>query len=177
MAKPVLVFFQEVKRGDLLKAMAQSNDADTGGGARDLRMPQAVADRIGEMFPHATTDPGVTQGTINWNVGGKVGSAEVELWRPTDARPGESRIARIPQIRSWVIPRLDLERAMAEGRRLFYVLTLDDAGKVWADVLDEAAFDLQDPGIVQFLKKRMKDTPPHHSVRGIIDFRTGRTYP
>lgn len=44
------ILFHEIADGDVRKFNAESNDADTGGGARDLRFSlrfEAVLDRLG----------------------------------------------------------------------------------------------------------------------------------
>lgn len=103
----VRVLLQNIEDGDRLKFVARSNTADTGGGARDLRFrPEGeFLPFFRKMFPgrkvHRRTSSGVSQeielltGTVIWNEDGKEVSAVMEIWPSTNARPNETRIARI----------------------------------------------------------------------------------
>ena len=48
--KAVAVIFKQIKPGDYRKLAAESNDAPTGGGARDFRFPSAPFAPVLEMF-------------------------------------------------------------------------------------------------------------------------------
>jgi len=92
--------YKEIVAGDLRKLLAVSNDAQTGGGARDLRLPWKTFRPI--MRQIFSTDA-VGRG------GKKIRVAQVtyldakerphlttlEYWPATSARPSEDRIARV----------------------------------------------------------------------------------
>lgn len=103
----VRVLLQNIEDGDRRKFEAQSNDADSGGGARDLRFrpEKDFLPFFEQVFPHKTTknrrSKGVqTQievfsGEVFWNESGSEKSATMEIWPSTNARPSECRLARI----------------------------------------------------------------------------------
>jgi hypothetical protein len=102
-----IIAFKEVKPGDLRKFLAQSNDADTGGGARDLRFRphDKFAPIFARMFPDVEQGTGrrgkqtvqvdFQVGRVHYPVNGKAVSQRAEYWPPTDARPGEGRWAKV----------------------------------------------------------------------------------
>src|SRR4051794_32731649 len=102
---PGEVYFQEVKPGDLKKLLGSSNDRPSvGGGARDLRVrPAAIyGELLQPFFPRPSDQDGISEGEVFWWAEmGEVTHARMELWRPTDARPDEARIARIGVIGGW----------------------------------------------------------------------------
>jgi len=96
----LLLVYKELGPGDLLKLQALSNVTQSGGGARDLRLPwrtfRPVMERI---FTHTRAGRGgkpirVAKVTYK-NDGGKLGETELEYWYPTEARPAEDRVARV----------------------------------------------------------------------------------
>lgn len=100
----VRVLFQVLKEGDRKKMLAASNVTPSGGGARDLRFrPESeFLPFFAKLLPNVVFDPPgssnikTCRGHVVWD-GGSAGtqSKEMEVWRATDARPGECRIARI----------------------------------------------------------------------------------
>ena len=122
--KPLAIFWQELLPGDIRKIEAQSNDAQTGGGARDLRFPDAPFRPVLErMFPEEGQVRGrpVRHGTLVWeDAKGTSQHQEIEYWPPTSARPGEGRIARIHEIEPLQQP------PEAGGDTVLLVLVLDD---------------------------------------------------
>ena len=65
------VLFKQVREGDIRKLAAQSNDAPTGGGARDLRFPaEPFAPVLHLFFPDVvgTSSNGgeIRKGTLAW---------------------------------------------------------------------------------------------------------------
>jgi hypothetical protein len=178
--RPVLVFFQEVKPGDIRKQQAASNDARSGGGARDLRIrPAAVFARVlSSLFPVSTDEEGVFLGRVHWYADrGTIHHAEVEFWRPTDARPGEARVGRIHTIASWTIDAEVYDAARARGLKWFYLLVKDAEGIVWAGILREENFEKERPEITEYIRARIRSTQTSHAVRGMINFETRETYP
>lgn len=121
--RPVLIFWQELLPGDLRKIEARSAEAATGGGARDLRFPDASFRPVLErMFPEAGGVQGrpVRRGTLVWDAEDGRHQQVVEYWPPTDARPGEGRLARINEIEPIRNP------PDTHGGPLILLLVLDD---------------------------------------------------
>lgn len=99
------VVFREVVEGDFRKFQARSNDADTGGGARDLRFSpyDAFIPIFEKLFPHIRTvlrSRGGGKLPVDIRVGGfwwedphgKVLTMEATFEPPTDPRPTEGRV-------------------------------------------------------------------------------------
>jgi hypothetical protein len=96
------ILCHEITEGDIRKINAISNDADTGGGARDLRFSIDFAPCLDRLFPKE-----VTQGRTPYRVGtfehidakGRRTTCNVMYaFKPTKARPGEVRIAQINKV-------------------------------------------------------------------------------
>ncbi|MFH9069693.1 hypothetical protein [Streptomyces alboflavus] len=101
------VIYKQLSPGDLRKLRAKSNDAQTGGGARDFRLPYRAFDPVmRKLLPQtrqeerrrngARTTVDFHWGPVKFGTRGK----EIEVvnldWEsPTDARPTEGRISRI----------------------------------------------------------------------------------
>jgi len=178
MKKPVLVFFQEVLPGDIKKQQAQSNITQSGGGARDLRMPNKFGTKIASMFPNSTKTAGVKEGTVRWaSTSGEEESRTAELWRPTSVRPRETRIARIHEIDGWVVDATEYEADRGKDQKWFYLLVKDADGNVWARLIKEKNLDGETPKVRDFIKKRIQDTPQNQAVRGVIDFEKDEVFP
>lgn len=95
------VLCHEFQEGDYAKASAASNKADTGGGARDLRFRPKFAPSLDRLFPREVTVERNTPYRIgSFKYIGPDGVWHIEetvryAFRPTEARPGERRIAQI----------------------------------------------------------------------------------
>ena len=175
---PVLLYFQEIRPGDVKKYQERSNEnPQSGGGARDLRVPLDYQSVLAQMFPRPGSDSDVHKGVIHWDGPEEAGSAEIELWPPTDARPTELRIARIHDIHGWKVDEVAYKHAQASGQKWFYALEQSSDGKVRARILKEDALDQERPELRQYLRERVLSTPPTRSVRGTIDFQRRSYYP
>lgn len=103
------VLLQNIEDGDRRKFIAKSNDAASGGGARDLRFRPE-----NEFFPFfrrmfrnkayktrnvkgVASQIEVLSGTVSWQEPTGEKSTMMEIWPSTDARPNECRIARISE--------------------------------------------------------------------------------
>jgi hypothetical protein len=178
MKKPVLLFFQEVLPGDIKKQQTKSNVAISGGGARDLRMPNPFGTKIAPMFPSATNVPGVKSGTVHWeSPAGEESHRTIELWRSTTVRPKETRVARTNKIDGWDVNATEFQKAHAQGQKWFYLLVRDADGNVWARLIEEKNLDGETPKVRDFIKKRMQETPKTHAVRGVMDFEKDEVFP
>lgn len=112
-----LVVYKEIVDGDMRKLLAESNDAKTGGGARDLRLPaKAFRPVMHQIF----TKDGVGRGgkaikiaeILYLDADDRPHKTQLEYWPPTPSRPSEDRIARIhasPAL-GGQLPRTDLGR-------------------------------------------------------------------
>jgi hypothetical protein len=95
------ILYKEIPEGDLLKFQARSNKADTGGGARDLRIRpfKEFLPIIQLMFPEVETvkrkrggsvvNLDVFKGKFHTSAAGSTTIEEVLFEPPTDARPNE----------------------------------------------------------------------------------------
>lgn len=178
MKKPVLLFFREVLPDDLDKYETKSAVAKTGGGARDLRFPKGFGPKIGSMFPTKTKRPGVMSGTINWEDSkGRREYKSIELWPPTNARPGEMRIGRFYEVDSWKVDAVEFEKARQQGQKWFFLLVKDSEGNVWARLLEERNLDGEWEIVRNFIKRRIQDTQGKRAVCGLIDFEKDEVFP
>ena len=129
--KPELILFHEVTPATVLKALNESAEATTGGGARDIRLrPHSV---FGPFMDRLLTGTGtrsrpgggtatVRTGTATWGNGSV--TREIEYWPPTTARPGEGRIARIS-----ALPPLANPPEVLGGSVFLFVR--DENGLIW----------------------------------------------
>lgn len=97
------VLCHEITEADIRKINATSNDALTGGGARDLRFSIDCAPCLNRFFPQEVSYEGHTPYRIGeFEHYDARGNRTVELVRyafqPTDARPREVRIAQISKL-------------------------------------------------------------------------------
>jgi len=176
---PDLVFFQEVRTGDLLKLKGKSNvDEAAGGGARDLRIPKQFGAFLERIFTKVGGEDGVSLSTVHWeNKDGSVGHADMELWRPTGARPAELRIARIGDIGAWQVDEGAFKADEAKSLRWFFLLTKDSNGVVWARLVYEANLDGEDPQFRDYVRRRVRETSKNESVRGTISWKDWKVDP
>ena len=88
-----LVIYKKIVPGDFRKFRAESNDAPSGGGARDLRF--RPANEFNEQFRKMFTVPGeaaTLTGQFYWE---NLTPTDVTIHQPTNSRPGEVRIATV----------------------------------------------------------------------------------
>lgn len=97
------VLCHEITEADIRKINASSNDAQTGGGARDLRFSLDYKPCLDRLFPEDVTREGRTPYRIGlFEHYDRAGKKTVEKLRyafqPTNARPNEIRIAQINKV-------------------------------------------------------------------------------
>lgn len=139
------ILYKELVEGDLRKLRAESNDADTGGGARDFRFGsyRTLLPVIKAMFPRTAqedrkrngvvTQIDVFKGTFYWKSATGVESKEAVFEPPTDARPSEGRIARVHEY-----PCFDASNVkIGVGNRVLLLLIQLDDGTVWPHYAEE----------------------------------------
>jgi hypothetical protein len=149
------ILYKEIVEGDLRKILAQSNDSDTGGGARDFRFGsyKQLMGVIELMFPDTVKENrkrdgivsqiNVFKGTFHWrkSLGGTVHTKDSFFEPPTDVRPSEGRIARVHEYGCFdtsLIPKGGV------GNRIILLLIQNYDGEVWPHFTEEKS--LRTPG-------------------------------
>jgi hypothetical protein len=182
------VVFKEIVRGDLRKFKAESNDSETGGGARDLRFSpyDKFAAVFGEMFPERVresrrraginTEIEVLKGALTWDdpTTNSPRSKPIYFEPPTDVRPGEGRIPRVHEY-----PPFQVTVAENEGRVLLLFIQRGD-GSVWSAFATENSLRSGqgwDPTVSRGLLACL-DAPRHrnHTAQGYLNLRDGSRY-
>ncbi len=125
--EPVRALYQEIKEATILKALTESADATTGGGARDLRLSPYPQFRplMERMFTRARVrriGGTVRLGTATWEDGAV--TREIAFWPPTNTRPNEGRIANINSLPPLVHPPEDLDGAV-------FLFVQDENDLIW----------------------------------------------
>lgn len=176
---PALIFFQEVRRGDIAKQERKSNTALTGGGARDLRIPKRFRPIIERFFPETTPQSEVLQGTIHWEDSDddSVYQETISFWPPDNARPTEDRIGQIWKVGGWSINVQEWRQVVARGQRWFYLLVKDEDDIVWARLLYGDNLAKEDPRVKRYVEQQIKARKGNVSVRGSMNFLTGEEFP
>lgn len=167
-----IVFFRQILPGDLRKYERRSADAQTGGGARDLRIRRAnvLWPLLRQMISEPMAEAGVTHGAVLSRLrGGAFDRTDVELWRPTGARRGELRIARFYDVPGWFVDSTRYQQETARGTRLFYVLEMDIFGSVFAKVLTDRQLAAGDPLIAGHLGNLIARHGGRSAVMGAVD--------
>ncbi|TBV05058.1 hypothetical protein [Phytopseudomonas dryadis] len=190
MGQVARILYKEIVPGDLRKIHAESNDADTGGGARDFRFGSypSIAAIVMKMFPNQVvetrrrsgvpTPTNIYSGTFYWrDRTGNVLGANSYFEPPTDARPAEGRITRVheqPCLSTALMP------TPTYNNRVFLLLIqlLDDT--VWPFYAEEQTLrtaGLWDPQVAQKMldcidAQRRVD----QAVIGFFDFMSGGSY-
>lgn len=176
----------EILPGDRRKFDAQSNDSDTGGGARDLRIrPDTVfATIIGQLFPKRVTvqrtlkgrkvELPAWSGTFSWiDDDGRRRSAEALVWPPTGAREGELRLSKVHEQ-----PCFRHVPPTTEGRLLLLVIQTP-ALELWPRFATEQSLQEGewDEEVATFLVKCLQARRRKGvSARGFLDLTTGERF-
>ncbi|WP_340538253.1 hypothetical protein [Nocardioides sp. GXZ039] len=97
---PELLVYKEIGPGDMRKLLAESNDADTGGGARDLRLPwktfRSVMHRIFTDEAVARGGKKIRTAQVTYkDANGKTSRTTLEYWPATTSRPAEDRVSKV----------------------------------------------------------------------------------
>ena len=147
------ILYKEIVPGDLRKILAQSNDSDTGGGARDFRFGsfKTLLPVIMEMFPKKAKENrkrdgvveeiDVFQGEFFWHdASGQVMRKDSFFETPTDVRPSEGRIARVHEYGCFdtsLVPRGGV------GNRILLLLIQLSDGSVWPYYVEEKTLRIE----------------------------------
>lgn len=140
------ILYKELVEGDLRKLQAKSNDADTGGGARDFRFGsyKTLLPVIKQMFPQIVKENrkrggqivqiDVFKGAFYWHdAKGVAQSKDAFFEPPTDVRPSEGRISRVHEY-----PCFDASNVkIGVGNRVLLLLIQLDDGSVWPHYAEE----------------------------------------
>lgn len=177
--------FKEITEGDFRKFEAESNDADTGGGARDLRFrPYDPFEYIfSTLFPGVKKEQRVRSGKkvsvnvqvgqLHWDEHGREIAREVTFEPPTTARPDEGRI---PIVHTY--PPLRRFPPTNEGRMLLLFIQRDD-DKVFAEFTTEKSLRSgawEDQVATPILKSLGAKRGSGNLARGYLDFVSGKEY-
>lgn len=174
----IALVFKQVVDGDIRKLAAQSNDSQTGGGARDLRFPLVpFQEPLTKFFPNVigkSANGGlVRQGTMVWVIDSKNRQKyNVELHPPTNARPKEIRIARIHDLD----PMQDCPTP-TDSDPVFLLLTLDTSSTFRCDFarLSDLSRDWH-PDIAQLVGRSLVAMRGRNAACGYKDFQTEMEY-
>ncbi|MBE2251079.1 MAG: hypothetical protein IAE78_16185 [Myxococcus sp.] len=178
-----VVIFKEIVGGDLRKLRAESNDADSGGGARDFRFPhREFGGAFSRIFSGTERqkrgrgskkrDVSIPVGRFYWERDGKVEWKEARYEPPTDSRPTEGRI---PVVHTY--PPLRTPPPSKEGRLLVLIIQRED-GTVWPAFATEDSLrreskadeDQWADAVRRPILKALADTAESGAVaRGVID--------
>jgi len=184
------ILYKEIVPGDLRKIHAVSNDAATGGGARDFRFGSypSLESIVVKMFPNQMIEDrrrnGIAVpttiycGNFYWKDSqGNVRSAISYFEPPTDARPREGRIARVheqPCLSTDIMP------IPVDGNRVFLLLIqlLDET--VWPFYAEERTLRIAgmwDPRVSQKMLQCIDaERRPNQAVIGFFDFIVDESY-
>ena len=170
---PALILFQQITPATVLKALNESADATSGGGARDLRLRphDGVRSFMARLMPHTRTRarPGGGEVTIQWDIvtwddGSQ--TIEVEYWPPTKTRPGEGRIARISSLPPLTNPPEDLE-----GTVVLFVRDENDV--LWVRYATAEGLRKSFPGVGKVIQTCLASTTNERIATGYIDLTPG----
>lgn len=185
----VRILYKEIKLGDLRKIKAESNDAATGGGARDFRFGsfESLLPAIKKMFPETLNEKRrragkssaeVYKGVFHWETSaGGVDFQDSYFESPTDARPSEGRIRRIHQYKCF--DTANLPQGGPENRVLVLFIQLEN-DSVWPFFAEERTLRQQglwDPVVAnEILECLDAERPAVKAVVGYKDFSKGSRY-
>lgn len=184
------ILYKEVVEGDLRKIAAESNDSDTGGGARDFRFGdfQRLEPIVRKMFPdvikdwrrrgNQTIQVDILVGMFHWySDDGAVLKRKVEFEPPTTARPNEGRITKVHEQPSFDVRRIP---ELGEGNRVLLLLVQRADGTLWPHFVTEKSLEIAgawDPRVANELLACIRARrPAGRAVIGYRDFGTGDMY-
>jgi hypothetical protein len=183
MSQPLRALFKIVLAGDVRKINAESNDAPTGGGARDIRFSHRLFEPVVvKMFPKVVGAHGTKRAQLAIRVGtlryyddkGQSHTKDIEYWPPTDARRGEGRVARVPEI-----PPLAAKHYPQSQGAVFYLLIQGSDGTITAHFASEQSLRMRgvwNPWVAESILTSLAEAPGNVSARGWVDWPTGKSY-
>lgn len=183
------ILYKEIVPGDLRKVVAESNDSDTGGGARDFRFGEfrKLEAIVRKMFPHPMKEQrrrdgkkveiDIFRGTFHWNFNGVDEHKEAYFEPPTSARQSEGRIARVHEQPCCALERIP---KVGEGNKVLLLLVQQNDSSVWPHFVEETS--LSEPGAwdprvaMELLNCIRAQRAAKRAVIGYRDFTTGEGY-
>lgn len=130
------IIYKEIVEGDRRKFEAQSNDAPTGGGARDLRFsPYATFQPIFERLLPNRDINGISSGQLYWRDGEQEKSSQAFFHPPTNARPNEGRLGNVDKC----LPTNSLPPSTS-GIAILLLIQRDD-NRVWAQFTTDQSLE------------------------------------
>jgi len=185
----VRILYKELMPGDLRKIQANSNDSPTGGGARDFRFGayKKLAPAIKKMFPQVILEKRkrgdedveleVFEGVFSWlDKDGNVVEKSSFFELPTDARPSEGRIVRVPEYECFDPSNIPKGSA---GNKIILLFIQTDDGRVWPYFAEEKSLrsGQWDPRVQKALVDCIeKDRAGNKAVIGYYDLLTQECY-
>jgi len=189
MRAPVRVVFKQIMNGDRRKVHAESNDSDSGGGARDFRFNHTgLGPTFAAMFPMRetfirrrngqSTQTEVYVGRLVWlrdPAKPEAGTDEMKIIYepPTDTRGSEGRIAKVhtyPPFRRY---------PQETSGMVLLLLVEDETGVVWSFYTTQAELKTDkrwNRTLANAILACIAHTPDHQAAQGTIDLRSGHTY-
>lgn len=168
------IIYKEIVEGDRRKFEARSNDAETGGGARDLRFsPYTKFKSVFERMLPTKNSHGICVGRFHWIEEGIEKSGDAFFHPPTKARPTEGRIANIDKY----LPKQDLPQP-GQGKVILLLIQQTDA-TVWPRFttdrsLESGAWDIR---VSELILNCLRATRREGiSPAGFIDFETNEVF-
>lgn len=185
----VRILYKELMPGDLRKIQANSNDSPTGGGARDFRFGayKKLAPAIKKMFPQvilekrkrgeAEVELEVFKGVFSWlDKDGNLVEKDSFFEPPTDARPSEGRIVRVPEYECFDPSKIP--QGSASNKIILLFIQTDD-GRVWPYFAEENSLrsGQWDPRVEKVILGCIdKDRAGNKAVIGYYDLQTQECY-
>lgn len=168
------VVFKEILDGDRRKYKAESNDANSGGGARDLRFrPYEKFRPIFEKMLPEVNEKGVAVGQFYWYEDEQLVIKDAFFHPETNARPKEGRISNIDKY-------LPVEKVPHESEGTAFILFIqDNESKVWPFFVTEKELsgDAWNEAVSEpILKSHKKKKNIKRTTSGYLDFETGEVF-
>lgn len=179
MTRPVLLVYKEIVDGDLRKLTAASNNSQTGGGARDLRLPwrtfRPVMHRIFSKVKPARGGKTIRVANVTYiDADDELCTTELEYWPPTETRKSEDRISRVH-----ASPALGGRLPATDQGRVFVLFTMFSNDVVRCDYAYENDLKRKNvwaPEVSTQILSCMTSAASHkgkRTVQGYYDFITG----
>ena len=165
--------FKELVEGDFRKFFAQSNDTDSGGGARDLRYkPQKEFYPFFEKMMIEKDNSGKLKDKFHWIINGKEVTTKFIVHSPTNSRPNEIRIGQVNKC----IP--DEAVPDVHTNTIFLIVQLDDL-TIWPYFVTYDSIENEDwdPIVKQvILEAYTTDKRSTTTATGFYDYETKEEY-
>jgi hypothetical protein len=183
MSQPQRALFKIVLDGDRRKINAESNDAPTGGGARDIRFSHVLFEPVVvKMFPKVERAQGTKRDDLEIRKGrlkyydddGDEHGMDIQYWPPTDARDSEGRIARVPDI-----PPFQARYFPEDEGAVFYLLIQGADGTMTGHFASEDSLLTKgrwNTWVAESILTSLAEAPGNVSARGWLDWTTGESY-